>query len=195
MKQPNLESRLEYESIVSNSVTEVRIPGRKKPFKMRWLHPYTLECLTKVWLERDLASANIDTAEESIKDMLKEPYFAFKEAALMLLNHDLKIRLFYPLYWRHLARKYSEEEIAPVIAAGKKKLPLMAHYETMAYSMDMRTDMMKMTKMEAEQYQAERLSVANQLSSKTSPLMGVLGGVLAGGNGTSDTGASLHAPK
>ena len=56
-----------------------------------------------------------------------------------------------------------------IIAAGKKKLPLMAHYATMAYSMDMRTDLMKMTKKEAEQYRAELLSEAKRLSAKTSP--------------------------
>ena len=38
----------------------------------------------------------------------------------------------------------------------------------MAYSADMRTDMMKMTKTEAEQYRAELLSVQKQLSSKNS---------------------------
>lgn len=190
MKQPTIESRKEYGDIVNNTPSLVRIPGRKRPFKLYWLKPYTLERLTEVWLERDMASAKMNEADDFAKDMLKEPYFAFKEAALMILNHDIKIRLFYPLLWRSLARRYSEEQIAPVVLEGKKKLPLMAHYEIMASSMDMRADMMKMTKMEAEQYQAERLSVLKQLSSKSSPLMALFAGVLGGGNGTSDTDAS-----
>ena len=187
MKQPDLEAKKKYLDIVNDAPTIVLIGKRK--FKIRWLKPYTLERLTKVWIERDLASANIDDAKNTTKDMLKEPYFAFKEAALMLLNHDIKIRLFYPILWRWLAHKYSETQIVRIVFEGKKKLPVMAHFETMAYSMDMRTDVMKMTKMEAEQYQAELQSVARQLSSKTSPLMAALVGASLSGNGTSDIGA------
>ena len=195
MKQPSIDERIEYDAIVNNRPSEVHIAGRKRPVRLYWLKRYTLERLTEVWLERDMASARINNAEDVAKDMLKEPYFAFKEAALMILNHDIKIRLFYPLLWRFLAHKYSEEQIAPVVLEGKKKLPLAAHYEVMAYSMDMRTDMVKMTKMEAEQYQAEHLSALKQLSSKSSPLMGILGGVLGAGNETSGTGASSPAPR
>lgn len=195
MKQPSVESRAEYGAIEQNRPSEVRIPGRKRPVRLFWLKPYTLEKLTEVWLERDLAAARLEKGEDVAKDMLQEPYFAFKEAALMMLNHDLKIRFFYPLLWRWLAHRYSEEEIAPIISEGKKKLPLVAHYEIMACSMDMRTDLMKMTKMEAEQYQAERLLALKQLSSKSSPLMAYLGGVLGVGSAISGTGASSPAPR
>ena len=175
MKQPTIQSRKEYIDIVNDAPTIVQIGKRK--FKMHWIKPYTLERLTDVWIERDLASAKVSEANDVPKDLLKEPYFAFKEAALMILNNDIKIRLFYPLFWRWLAHRYSEAQIVPVISTGKKKLPVMAHYETMAYSMDMRTDVMMMTKKEAAQYQAELQSAAKLLSLKNSPLMGVLGGV------------------
>ena len=58
--------------------------------------------------------------------------------------------------------------MAPIIIEGKKKLPLIAHWSNMAYSADMRNDWVKMTKEEAEQYRAELLSAAKQLSSKNS---------------------------
>ena len=61
--------------------------------------------------------------------------------------------------------------MSPIILEGKKKLPLMAHWTNMAYSVDMRTDWVKMTKEEAEQYRAELLSVAKQLSSRNSLAM------------------------
>jgi len=169
MKQPSLQARKEYDEIVNDSVTIVPIRGTRKSVRIRWMKPYTMERITQVWIERDLASAKIEEGTDVIRDLCKEPYFAFKEAALMILNHDLKIRLFYPLYWRWLAHKYDETQMTDIIAAGKKKLPLMAHYATMAYSMDMRTDLMKMTKKEAEQYRAELLSEAKRLSAKTSP--------------------------
>ena len=62
--------------------------------------------------------------------------------------------------------------MSPIILEGKKKLPLMAHWKNMAFSVDMRTDWMKMTKKEAEQYQAELLSASKQASLKSSPATG-----------------------
>lgn len=190
MKQPTLEQRKEYTDIERNSVSVVPIEGTKKSVKIRWMHPYTIERLTDVWIERDLASARLRDGDDVARDLCKEPYFAFKEAALIILNNDIKIRLFYGIYWRYLAFRYTEHQMVPIIVEGKKKVGLLSHYETMAYSMDMRTDLVKMTKMEAEQYQAERLSASKLLSSKSSPLMAYLGGVLGGGSEISGTGAS-----
>ena len=176
MKQPTLEQRKEYNDIVNNSVSIVPIIGTKRSVKLRWMHPYTIERITEVWIERDLASAAAKDGAETLKDLCKEPYFAFKEAALMILNNDIKIRLFYGLYWRYLAWRYTEVQMSPIIAEGKKKLPLMAHYEILWYSLDMRTDMMKMTKKEAEQFRAELLLEAKRLSSKSTPVTGGSGG-------------------
>lgn len=175
MKQPNLFQRIEYLDIVNDSVSVVPIKGTKRNVRLHWIKPYTMERITKVWIERDLASAKADDAQSTLKDLAKEPYFAFKEAALMILNNDIKIRLFYGIYWRWLAFRYNEVQMLPIISTGKKKLPVMAHYAIMAFSTDMRTDMMKMTKTEAEQFRAELLSVANQLSSKSSLVTGAQG--------------------
>ena len=155
--------------IVENAVSTVPIKGTKRSVRLRWMHPYTIERLTKVWLERDLASAKVREGSDVLKDLAVQPYFPFKEAALMILNNDIKIRLFYGLYWRYLSFRYNEAQMLPIIAEGKKKLPLAARYEIMAYSTDLRADMVKMTKKEAEQYQAELLLAAKRLSSKTSP--------------------------
>jgi hypothetical protein len=190
MKQPTLEQRKEYMNIVENSATIVPIQGTKRSFKLRWMHPYTIERITKIWIERDIASAKVQGGDDVARDLVKEPYFAFKEAALMILNHDIKIRLFYGLLWRWLAFRYTEVQMAPVIAAGKKKLPLMAHYETMVYSLDMRTDMMRMTAKEADQYRAELLLDAKRLSARTSRSMAAPVGGSEGGSATSATGAS-----
>ena len=190
MKQPTLEQRKEYLDILDNSVSVVPIKGTKRSFRLRWIKPFTMERITKVWMERDLASAKTNNATESLKDLVKEPYFAFKEAALMILNHDLKIRFFYWFFWRWLAFKYDEVQILPVIAEGKKKLPVMAHYAIMAFSTDMRTDAMKMTMKEAEQYRAELLSEMNPPSSKTSQSTEGHDGASVDGSGTSGTVAS-----
>ena len=58
--------------------------------------------------------------------------------------------------------------MSPIIIEAKKKIPLIAHWTNMAYSADMRTDWIKMTKDEAEQYQAGLLLAAKQISSSSS---------------------------
>ena len=190
MKQPSLLERIEYLDIVNNSVSVVPIKGTKRTVRLRWIKPYTMERITKVWIDRDLASAKVKDAPDSLKDLAKEPYFAFKEAALMILNNDLKIRIFYWFYWRWLAFRYNEVQMLPIISEGKKKLPVLAHYAVMEFSTGMRTDLMKMTKKEAEQYRAELLSAANQPSSKTSQSTEGPAGGSDGGSATSDTAAS-----
>ena len=190
IKQPSLAERNEYDAMMSDAATIVRIPRTRKSVRLHWIKPYTLERLTKVWLEKENAAERINSGAEVLKDMAVEPYFAFKEAALMILNHDIKIRLFYRLYWRYLAFRYDETQILPVIEAGRKNFTLMAHYIAISCSTDMRTDWMKMTKKEAEQYQAELLSVAKRHSSRTSPLTGVLGGGSSDGSAVSATDAS-----
>ena len=122
MKQPTLEQRKEYNDIVNNSVSIVPIKGTKRSVKLRWMHPYTIERITQVWVERELASVKIKDGASVAEDLCKEPYFAFKEAALMILNNDIKIRLFYGFLWRWLAFRYSEPQIVDVIAEGKKKI-------------------------------------------------------------------------
>lgn len=190
MKQPTLEQRKEYLDIVEDSVTVVPIKGTKRSVRLRWIKPYTMERITKVWLDRDLAAARIKDGADVLKDLAIEPYFAFREAALMILNNDIKIRLFYWIYWRWLAFRYNETQIANVIEEGKKKLPLFSHYEIMVYSLDMRTDAMKMTTKEAEQYRADLLSGAKPLLSRTSQNMEDRDGGLDDGSAISGTGAS-----
>ena len=189
MQQPDLEARKEYMDIMDDSVSVVPIKGTRRSFRLRWIKPYTMERITKVWLERDLASTRVDKGSDVLKDLAKEPYFAFKEAALMILNNDIKIRLFYPFYWRWLAMRYDETQILPVISEGKKKLPLEAHYATIILSMDMNEAMMKMTKKEAEQYRAELLSDVKRLSAKTSRDMGDRDGGSSDGSAISAIGA------
>ena len=170
MKQPTLAQRQEYFFHESAVPSKVRIPGTKRDITIREMHPGTIEFITKIWIERDLASAKVEKGSDVLKDLAKEPYFAFKEAAAYYLNNDIKLRLFWPFLWRWWAFRYTESQMVPIIAESKKKVPLTAHYEIMAYSLDTRTDWVKMTAKEAERYQAEQALAIKRLSSKTSPL-------------------------
>ena len=169
MKQADLQMRKEYIENALNEPTPVLIPGTKKRVSLRGVKPYTLERITKLWLERDATSAPEDSAS-TLKSMCIEPYFAVKEALYFVLNDYWKIRLFHRfLSWLWgKVKGYTDEQMLPIILEGKKKLQLTAHWMIMAYSADMRTDMVKMTKKEAEEFRAELLSAASQHSSKNS---------------------------
>ena len=154
---------------MDNTPVIVPIPGTKRKVRITNIHPYTMERLTRLWVERD-AEMPKDSGE-TLKSLCIEPYFAIKEAVILSLNCWWKIILVYPLKWRIWAylREYTDDQMLPIIQEGKKKLPLMPHWMIMAFSTDMRTDWRKMTTKEAEEYRAELLWEAKQLSSKSSP--------------------------
>ena len=173
MKQADINARRVLDGIVENTPTIVSIPGTKKKVKLCGVKPYTLERITKLWLERDSMAIPEDT-ESTLKSMCSEPYFAVKEALYFTLNSWWKIKLFHKIltFWWGKVKGYTDEQMLPIIMEGKKKLPLTAHWMLMTYSADMRTDMLKMTKTEAEQFRAELLSAAKRLSSKSSHVTG-----------------------
>ena len=177
MKSIDVKARQELNEITGNKPAIVGIPGTQKVVKLYGVKPYTLEKITELWIERDVNAVPEDSAS-TLKSMCSEPYFAVREALYFVLNSWWKINLFHKFltFWWGKVKGYTEEQMLPIILEGKKKLPLTAHWMIMAYSADMRTDMMKMTKKEAEQYRAELLSVAKQLSSKNSPATGEQGG-------------------
>ena len=169
MKQADIKARQGLNEIVGNTPAIVEIPGTKERVKVYGVKPYTLEKITELWLERDVNAAPEDSAS-TLKSLCTEPYFAVKEALYFVLNSWWKINLFHKIltFWWGKVKGYTDEQMLPIILEGKKKLPLTAHWMIMAYSADMRMDMMKMTKTEAEQYRAELLSAANRLLSKNS---------------------------
>lgn len=193
MKQPDFKARKAYHEIVDDLPASVRIPGTRRKVKIRGMKPYTIERLTALWLERDAASAP-ESSSETLRSMCVEPYFSVREACLIVLNSYWRIRLLYPLMWRLWGKwlGYTEEQMSPIIEEGKKKLPLAAHWRNMAFSTDMRTDWMKMTAKEAEQYRAELLSAAKALSSRSGRSTGGQGGSSSGSSpsGTGDTAAN-----
>lgn len=177
MKQADINARLAYDEVVEDTPSIVEIPGTKKKVKLRGVKPYTLERITRLWLKRD-SMAIPENSASTLRSMCSEPYFAVKEALYFVLNSWWKINLFHRFltFWWGKVKGYTEDQMLPIILEGKKKLPLTAHWMIMAYSADMRTDVVKMTKKEAEQFRAELLSAAKQLSSKSSHAMGVQDG-------------------
>ncbi len=176
MKQADINARQRLNEVTEDTPTIVTIPGTKKKVSLRGVKPYTLERITRLWIERDSMAVPEDSAS-TLKSMCSEPYFAVREALYFVLNSWWKINLFHKFltFWWGKVKGYTDEQMLPIILEGKKKLQLTAHWMIMAYSADMRMDIVKMTKTEAEQYRAELLSAAKQLSSKNSPATGEQG--------------------
>lgn len=169
--QPNIKARKEYLDIVEDTPTVVRIPRTRKKVRLTGIKCGTMQYLTKLWVERDLAAVKVEEGSEVLKDLAVAPLFSVKEACILVLNSYWKLKLIYPVMWRWWAyvREFTEEQMTPIIEEGKKKLPLEARYNNTMYSLDMRTDEMTMTKKQGERYRAELLSGVQLLSSKTSP--------------------------
>lgn len=167
MKQPDKNARLAYREIIEDTATIVEIPGTRRKVKIRGIKPYTIERLTRLWGRRDMQIP--ETSSDTLRAVCIDPYFSVKCACVMVLNSYWRLRLLYPLKWRIWAflRGYGEEQMEPIIAEGKKKLPLAPFWRNMAYLTDMRADWMRMTVKEAETFQAEQISVANALSSRS----------------------------
>jgi len=169
MKQPNKNARRAYNEILSDEAAVIAIAGTKRTVKVSGIKPYTIECLTKLWSEREMQIP--DSSSETLKAVCIDPYFSIKCACTIVLNSYWKLRLFYPLKWRIWAylRGYSEEQMEPIIAEGKKKLPLESFWKNMVFLTDMRADWMRMTTKEAETFQAEQILAAKVLLSKSTP--------------------------
>lgn len=190
MKQPEKKARAEYRAVVFDEPEVVDIPGTSRSVRVRGIRPYTMERLTMLWGERDMTIP--DDSAETLKENCRDPYFSVKCACTIALNSYWGLRFVYPLMWRIWAylRGYTEEQMQPIIIAGKKKLPLVPFWENMVYLTDMRTDWMKMTAKEAEVFRAEQISAANALSSRNTRPTESRADVSDAGSGTGDTGAS-----
>lgn len=177
MKQPDKNARQAYREVLADEPTTIAIIGTRRTVKVRGIKPYTIECLTKLWGAREMSIPQ--DSSETLKAKCVDPYFSIKCACVIVLNSYWSLRLLYPIKWRIWAflRQYTEEQMEPIIAEGKKKLPLEPFWRNMVFLTDMRADWMRLTTKEAETFQAEQISVANLLSSKNTPSMEGAGSV------------------
>ena len=168
MKQPGIDVKSAMADISVNIPEKVNIPGTGRYVRIKGLKPYTIERLTRLWQERDL-TRNRDVSERISSD----PYFNHRVAAIFVLNGFWSLKLFYGLLWRWYAflRQYTQEQLWPIISAGKKKIPLYSYWMNMVLTLDMRNDWMTMTEKEAESYQAELILAEKRRSSKNTQPM------------------------
>lgn len=135
IEMPALEDEQLLNDVMEDSIDEVAIKGTSKKYKIGWLKKGTMRKMSAVALE------------EGKDDMLSA-----KTAALIVLNNYWKIKLWYPVLWRWFfyVKEYTDEQLADILATGKKKVPYIAFLTNTILVTGMKDTIMTMTKKEAE---------------------------------------------
>ena len=154
VSQPTLEEQRAYKSLENNTPTEVTILRTKKKYLIRWLKHCQLEYLTKL-LIRKKKKDNEDIAENNISmlDIISsDAKLSCKAAAIYTLNGLFKLHFCYWFRWRwfYYIRQYDDIQLQPILAEGKKKVPLMQFFAATTSLIGAKDTLLQMTMMEAE---------------------------------------------
>lgn len=134
LNQPSLDSERILDEILGDSVEYVAMHGHTKAYPVRWMKPGTMRKLTHIVLKKG-----------------NDTKVSCMSAALIILNDFWKIKFAYPLLWRwfYYIKQYTDDELFPVIAAGKKKVPAKTFFMNITLLTEMKDTIMIMKKEEA----------------------------------------------
>ena len=150
--QPTIDAQQIYLSLISNDAEEVQILRTKKKYKVRWLKNGQLEKLTRLLLHKKTIDEEKTTGSEVLDEILEDTKLACKAAAIILLDGYWKIKFCYPLLWRwfYYVKQYDNIQLAPILDAGKKKVPQMQFFQTIMSLTEARDSLMRMRAKEVE---------------------------------------------
>lgn len=150
--QPTIDAQQIYLSLISNDAEEVQILRTKKKYKVRWLKNGQLEKLTRLLLHKKTIDEEKTTGSEVLDEILEDTKLACKAAAIILLDGYWKIKFRYPLLWRwfYYVKQYDNIQLAPILDAGKKKVPQMQFFQTIMSLTEARDSLMRMRAKEVE---------------------------------------------
>ena len=154
--------------IDQKALTPVKVPFRNKVFKIGYLKPFTTECVTRLMLQKDSSLAEDASEEDVLQTMSIKSKLMAQMASYIILNNFFKIKLLHPLFWRwlHYIKGYDYGQLFPIIAEGKKKIPVFQYAMGMALGAMMKETMKNLTRKEAEQFHQELMSAQGALSEK-----------------------------
>lgn len=134
IEQPSADSERLLDDILGDSVEMVSLRSKKKQYPVRWMKPGTMRKLTHIILKKG-----------------NDSKLSCMSASLIILNNFWKIKCFYPLHWRwfYYIKQYTDDELFPIIAAGKKKVPLQTYFMNITLLTEMKDTIMIMKKEEA----------------------------------------------
>ncbi len=129
---PTAEDEALLDDIICNSTDYVQV--RKKKYGIKWLRRGTIRKFTSILLKPG-----------------DDDKVSCKCAATIILNGFFKVNLFYWFLWRwfYYIKQYGDNELAPVIAIAKKKIPVKSYFAATILLTAMKDTMMQMTREEA----------------------------------------------
>lgn len=151
MEQASLDIQKELDKVAEGNPTKVKIVGAHCYFRRKKDKYVTVDYLCGEAI-RKITHVSLDERTD-VKHELQQPS---KIAALIVLNGVFKIKLFYWFLWRwyYYVRQYKAEQLYPIIAEGKKKLPQIGYLMSTTLTASMRDTAKAMTRAEVEHTQA-----------------------------------------
>lgn len=154
INQPTIEEQRQYKSLENNTPTEVTIPRTRKKYLVHWLKHCQIEYLTKL-LIRKQKTDDKDRNENDVNvlDVISsDAKLSCKAAAIYTLNGLFKLHLYYWFRWRwfYYIKQYDDIQLQPILAEGKKKVPLMQFFAATTSLIGAKDTLLQMTMMEAE---------------------------------------------
>lgn len=156
MEQPSLDLQKEYLNLCNKKKSVLELGGGKKPIKIGWQLPYTMERVDHYTLEVELEEPKTDIEKRLY--IKKTHTLSAKAASCIILNGFFKIKLFHWFFWRWLyyIRQYNDYQYTMIIFEGQKKSPVIPSLMGIQLLTKGKSTLITMTKEEAAQYQAGR---------------------------------------
>jgi len=139
MDNPSNEIRQELNDLCLGGKEFVRIPETKRKVAIGWIKGGT---------ERKVSSI-INSPNKSER---YEQTVLHRAAAAIVLNSYWKIKFCFPILWRwyFYVREYDHNQLLPIFEMGKKKVPLMQYYKSMALLKQLDDCLKRTNRQEAE---------------------------------------------
>lgn len=159
VEQPTEAQQREYKSMVEDIPTSVGILRTGKKYRIKWIKNGAVERLSKLLVHAK--EADNDASEEGsniYEAICDDARLSCKAAALFILNGYWSIKFKYWFLWRwfYYVRQYDGIQLQPLLAVGKKKLPLMQFYGTTTLLTGVKDTLMQMRIQEVERILQEQ---------------------------------------
>lgn len=153
IEQPNESQQRAYKSLIENTPSTVGILRTKKKYKIYWLKNGCISMLSDLLIHKGKTDKEDAEAEDNVLRVIKtDSMLACKAAALIILNGYWKIKFKFWFLWRwfYYIRQYDSIQLQPILAEGKKKVPLIQFYGTTTLLIGVKDTLMQMRTTEVE---------------------------------------------
>lgn len=153
VEQPTEAQQRVYKSMVDDTPTEVGILRTEKKYLIHWLKNGTIAKLSRLLIHKGETDNEDENADNNVMSVIiEDSKLASKAAAAIILNGYWRIKFKYWFLWRwfYYVRQYDSLQLQPIIAEGKKKVPLIQFYGTTTLLTGVKDTLMQMRTKEVE---------------------------------------------